>query len=87
MASSSSSRRRALRRLSVAAVALSVAAVALLAQTPSVDDLFRDFSAEWIRRNPNLATSTRYFTGAEQVPLDVMESAVDVYIAAARGTR
>ena len=32
----------------------------------SVADFFRDFTAEWIRTNPNQAASTRYFTGAEQ---------------------
>jgi len=32
----------------------------------SVSDFFRDFTAEWIGANPNLAASTRYFTGAEQ---------------------
>src|SRR5215831_6213209 len=32
----------------------------------SVDDFFKDFTTEWIRGNPNLAASTRYFTGDEQ---------------------
>jgi len=42
----------------------------LAAQTPSVDDFFRDFTAEWMRGNPNAATASRYFTGDEQDRLD-----------------
>src|SRR5207248_1236905 len=33
---------------------------------PSVSNFFNEFTAEWVRGNPNLAASTRYFTGAEQ---------------------
>src|SRR5438067_2266049 len=40
------------------------------AQQRSVDDFFRDFTADWIRGNPNLATSSRYFTGEEQDRLE-----------------
>lgn len=29
-------------------------------------DFFNDFTAEWMRANPNLAAATRYFSGAEQ---------------------
>jgi uncharacterized protein (DUF885 family) len=36
----------------------------------NIDDYFRDFTAEWVRANPNLATSTRYFTGEEQDRLE-----------------
>ena len=32
----------------------------------TVADFFRDFTAEWIRSNPNQAAATRYFSGAEQ---------------------
>lgn len=35
-----------------------------------IDDFFRDFTAEWIRGNPNQATSMRYFTGEEQDRLE-----------------
>jgi len=45
-------------------------AASLLAQTPSIDDFFRDFTTEWVRGNPNLATSNRYFTGDEQDRLE-----------------
>jgi uncharacterized protein (DUF885 family) len=36
----------------------------------SIDDLFRDFTAEWVRNDPNLARATRYFTGEEQDRLE-----------------
>ena len=36
----------------------------------SIDNFFRDFTAEWVRGNPNLATSARYFTGEEQDRLE-----------------
>jgi len=42
----------------------------LVAQQPSIDDFFNRFTARWIRENPNLAVSTRYFTGAEQQRLE-----------------
>ena len=35
-----------------------------------IDDFFRDFTAEWVRGNSNLATSTRYFSGDEQDRLE-----------------
>ncbi len=45
-------------------------ASALSAQTRTIDDFFRDFTAEWVRGNPNAATSERYFTGEEQDRLE-----------------
>src|ERR1700733_867352 len=38
--------------------------------TPNVEDFFRDFTADWVRHDPNLATSARYFTGDEQDRLE-----------------
>src|SRR3984893_17407207 len=35
-------------------------------QPRMVSDFFRDFTAEWMRANPNQAAATRYFSGAEQ---------------------
>lgn len=32
----------------------------------SIDAFFRRFTDDWVRRNPNLAISTRYFSGEEQ---------------------
>ena len=37
---------------------------------PTIDDFFRDFTADWVRRDPNLATATRYFAGDEQDRLE-----------------
>jgi uncharacterized protein (DUF885 family) len=39
-------------------------------QSGTIDAFFDDFSAEWVRRQPDLATRTRYFTGAEQDRMD-----------------
>jgi uncharacterized protein (DUF885 family) len=36
----------------------------------TIDDMFRDFTAEWVRTNPDLATRTRYLTGEEQDRLE-----------------
>jgi uncharacterized protein (DUF885 family) len=43
-----------------------VVVYALPAPQRTLDDFFRDFTTEWMRANPNLAASTRYFTGPEQ---------------------
>jgi uncharacterized protein (DUF885 family)/quercetin dioxygenase-like cupin family protein len=57
-----------MRKLSVVFIALAV--VGLSAQQPppqrTVNDFFNEFTAEWMRANPNQAASARYFTGAEQ---------------------
>jgi uncharacterized protein (DUF885 family) len=36
----------------------------------SIDDFFRDFTDDWVRINPDQATSLRYFTGEEQDRLE-----------------
>ncbi|MGC4027313.1 MAG: DUF885 domain-containing protein [Steroidobacteraceae bacterium] len=36
------------------------------AQPSSIDAFFKDFTDAWVRRNPNLAISSAYFTGKEQ---------------------
>lgn len=38
----------------------------------SIEDFFREFTDEWVRNDPNLATEARYFTGAEQDKLERM---------------
>jgi uncharacterized protein (DUF885 family) len=53
-----------------AAGAFLLALVSLPAQQASIDDFFRSFTDEWVRSNPNLATSARYFTGEEQDRLE-----------------
>lgn len=42
----------------------------LTAQERRIDDFFRTFTDDWVRMNPNQATSVRYFTGAEQDGLE-----------------
>ena len=51
--------------------------------TRTIEDFFRDFTAEWVRTNPGLATSLRYFTGDEQDRLE--RQLTPLTIAAARG--
>src|SRR5262245_7107767 len=36
----------------------------------TIDGFFRDFTADWIRNDPNLARRTRYFSGDEQDRLE-----------------
>ena len=38
--------------------------------TRSIADFFREFTDDWVRRDPALATSTRYFSGTEQDRLE-----------------
>jgi uncharacterized protein (DUF885 family) len=40
------------------------------ANTRSIDDFFADFTADWVRHDPNQATSSRYFSGDEQDRLE-----------------
>jgi uncharacterized protein (DUF885 family) len=42
----------------------------LTAQPGTIRDFFDNFTAEWIRGNPNQAVATRYFTGEEQQALE-----------------
>lgn len=58
--------------LGIGPVAGSVLAHAQAPSTPprTVDDFFRDFTADWVRHDPSLATAARYFTGDEQDRLD-----------------
>jgi uncharacterized protein (DUF885 family) len=63
-------------RHTAACVALVLAVVAGRhgrAQARTINDFFSEFTAEWVRGNANLATSTRYFTGQDQ---DRLERAV-----------
>jgi uncharacterized protein (DUF885 family) len=40
------------------------------AATPTFDQWAEDFTAEWVRLNPQLATRTQYFSGVEQDAID-----------------
>src|SRR6202161_1108510 len=55
-----------MKRLAMSSAGGFLTLLALPAQQSSVNDFFRDFTDEWVRGNPNLATSARYFTGEEQ---------------------
>src|SRR5260370_4371958 len=59
----------------IAVIALFSAAPAPAAER-TIDDFFNSFTAEWVRGNPNLATSSRYFTGDEQDRLEQQITAV-----------
>ena len=55
----------------IVATALVGASVTLLpAQPRSILDFFSEFTAEWMRANPDQATGARYFTGEEQRRLE-----------------
>jgi uncharacterized protein (DUF885 family) len=58
------------RRISSLCVACAVAVIVLAGQPRTIDDFFRDFSEDWVRMNPNLAASTRYFSGEAQDRLE-----------------
>jgi uncharacterized protein (DUF885 family) len=57
-------------RVTITVVSALILTSALTAQPRNIDDFFRDFTAEWVRGNPNLATSSRYFSGEEQDRLE-----------------
>jgi uncharacterized protein (DUF885 family) len=61
-----------------------LAIAAPFAQQRSIDDFFRTISDDWVRMNPNLAVSTRYFSGDEQ---DRLEQQLSSYTEKARGER
>jgi uncharacterized protein (DUF885 family) len=51
-------------------VSLLFVALTLSAQQRNVDDFFREFTDEWVRGNPDLATSSRFFKGVVQNRLE-----------------
>jgi uncharacterized protein (DUF885 family)/quercetin dioxygenase-like cupin family protein len=56
-----------MKHLAIAGAFLAVLGASAQERQPrSVSDFFGDFTAEWIRTNPNQAAATRYFSGAEQ---------------------
>jgi uncharacterized protein (DUF885 family) len=62
---------RKLNRRELCASALAAAAAPLTrAAEGTIDDFFNAFTDEWVRRDPNLATRTRYFSGDEQDRLE-----------------
>jgi uncharacterized protein (DUF885 family) len=71
-------------RLRWLAALCALAVAAPSAQQPSIDDFFRTISDGWVRLNPNLAVSTRYFSGEEQ---DRLEQQISSYTDAAERER
>ena len=63
---------------------LAAAVSPLFAADPGFDRWIDAFSAEWMRANPTAATSTQYFTGAEQ---DVLDRQLTPFTAEARAAR
>ncbi len=57
-------------RVLACVIAVWLAVAATKAQQRTIDDFFNTFTADWIRGNPNQATSTRYFSGEEQQRLE-----------------
>ena len=47
-----------------------VAQPAAQQRSQSIDDFFRDFTAAWVRSDPDLARATRYFSGEVQDGLE-----------------
>ena len=54
----------------VALAAVVFAAPGAIAQTQDIDAFFDEFTAEWVRNDPDLATALRYFSGEEQARLE-----------------
>ena len=64
---------RKFNRRELCATALAVAAAPLVATaTPerTIEDFFTEFTREWVRYNPEVATRARYFSGDEQDRLE-----------------
>jgi uncharacterized protein (DUF885 family) len=59
-----------MKRTLAAALFLAAAVSLKSAQQQSIDQFFESFVVEWVRGHPNLAASTRLFTGEEQRQLE-----------------
>src|SRR5262245_32140415 len=59
-----------MKRVLLVVILSSLVILNMNAQQLSIEDFYRDFTAEWVRGNPNLATASRYFTGDEQDRLE-----------------
>jgi len=55
-----------MRTLAIAVAVAAVLGLSAQERPPAVSDFFRDFTAAWMRANPNQAATTRYFSDAEQ---------------------
>jgi uncharacterized protein (DUF885 family) len=57
------------------------------AQQPSIDDFFRELSDGWVRLNPNIAVSSRYFSPGNDAEQDRLEQQISSYSEAAERQR
>jgi len=70
--------------MSIAFAASAVLLFPVTATARNIDEFFRDFTAEWMRGHPSLATAVRYFSGPEQ---DRLERQITSYTDAYERTR
>src|SRR6476619_6345700 len=70
--------------LVVAVTVVGLSALQPPAPPPQISPFFNEFTTEWVRGNPDLAASTRYFSGAEQ---DAFESQITPETAEYRASR
>jgi uncharacterized protein (DUF885 family) len=61
---------RAAYRFCLGIISATLLGFASLAPAESVDTFFEDFTTKWVRSDPNLATASKYFSGAEQQRLE-----------------
>src|SRR5690606_21486834 len=57
---------RTLQRFTALCLTALISITNAYAQPQSIEQFFEEFTAEWVRANPNLAISTGYFSGEEQ---------------------
>ena len=57
-------------RIALCVPALLALATAAQAQSRNIEHFFDEFTAQWVRHDPDLATATRYFSGPEQDALE-----------------
>ena len=58
------------RSFIAAGVTLAAGPAPTFAESPGIDDFFRDFTADWVRHDPDRATNSRYFSGDEEDRLE-----------------
>ena len=59
-----------MKRILAVAIAAGFITAVLPAQQRGIDGFFNEYTAEWVRANPDQATGTRFFTGEEQRRLE-----------------
>ena len=59
----------------------------VLAAQPDIGEFFDRFTAEWVRADPELATTSQYFSGEEQAKLDAQLTPIGANITRERVER